>query len=41
MNYGFLKIKDKVLEKVGWPVKKKFDVTLDFKDGALIIRKKA
>jgi hypothetical protein len=40
-DYGFLKIRNKILEKVGWPVDKKFDVTIDFVDGALVIRKKS
>lgn len=38
--YGFLKIKDRVLEKIGWPKDEKFDVTLDWRDGALVIRKR-
>lgn len=46
-EYGFLKVQKKVLEKIGWYQKidarrsKKVDVTLDFENGALIIKKKA
>lgn len=39
-DYVFLKIRKKVLEKIGWP-NKKFDVTLDIEGGALIVKKKA
>jgi hypothetical protein len=40
-EYGFLKLKDRVLKKIGWPTDKHIDVTLDFVDGALVVKKKA
>lgn len=40
-DYGFLKVKDKVLKKIGWPTGKKIEQALDWKDGALVVRRKA
>jgi hypothetical protein len=44
-EYGFLKIKRTTLEKIGWYEKlderrnKKVNVKLDFKDGALVVKR--
>jgi hypothetical protein len=39
-DYGFLKIKNGILEKIGWPLKTHIDLLIDFKDGALVVKKK-
>ena len=39
-KYHFMRINSKVLAKLGWPEGVKLDVTLDVKDGALIVKKK-
>ena len=39
-KYNFLRLSDAILEKLGWSIDKNVDVTLDVKDGALIVKKK-
>jgi hypothetical protein len=40
-KYNFLRVSDAILEKLGWPVGKQVDVTLDVQNGALVVNKKA
>lgn len=39
-KYNFLRITDPILKKLSWPTDEQVNVTLDVKDGALVIRKR-
>jgi hypothetical protein len=39
-KYHFMRVSGAILEKLGWPIDKQVNVTLDVQDGALVVRKR-
>ena len=39
-KYHFMRVSGAILEKLGWPIDKQVNVTLDVQDGALLVRKR-